>query len=91
MQKLVTVLIILLIASVSNAQEILIPSGINQSLANHKPSNTKNTRAELKMPFFEDFSSTFAYPNPAKFSDSSVFINTGNAYSPLTFGVATFD
>lgn len=91
MRKIIPVICLLLLVSVVSAQEVLIPSGINQTLLNKESVAVKNSRAILTMPFFEDFSSTFVYPDAGKFSDSTAFINTGNAYAPLTMGVATLD
>ncbi|HCB61480.1 MAG TPA: hypothetical protein DHV29_03165 [Bacteroidales bacterium] len=81
----------LLIISGVNAQEVLIPSGLNQALINKESVADKKSRAVLTMPFYEDFSGTFVYPDAEKFSDSTVFIGTGNAFEPLTMGVATLD
>lgn len=91
MQKFFSFLIILFTVAV-NAQEKLVPAGLNQVLITSEKAKVKQKNAsQLIMPFYEDFSSTRIYPDPKKFSDSSVFINNSYAVSPFTIGVATFD
>lgn len=43
------------------------------------------------LPFIEDFSGTTVYPDPYKWQDRDVFINTTLAMHPPSLGVATFD
>jgi len=45
----------------------------------------------LKLPFFDDFTSTVGFPNALLWQDSNVYVNHHFAISPPTFGVATFD
>jgi hypothetical protein len=45
----------------------------------------------LELPFFEDFSSMWIKPDPAKWLNNSVFINTDYPVKPPSWGVATFD
>ena len=91
MQKFFSFLIILFTVAV-NAQEKLVPPGLNQVLITSEKENIEQKNAsQLVMPFYEDFSSTKIYPDPKKFSDKSVFINNSYAISPFTIGVATFD
>src|SRR6218665_198364 len=49
--------------------------------------------ASLFIPFIEDFfyAPTSSVPDPAKWSDSSAFVNAGYPISPPSIGVATFD
>lgn len=91
MRRIFSAICMMLIISGVNAQEVLIPSGLNQALINKESVAHKKSRAVLTMPFYEDFSETFVYPDADKFSDSTVFIGTGNAFEPLTLGVATLD
>ncbi|HPF01075.1 MAG TPA: T9SS type A sorting domain-containing protein [Bacteroidales bacterium] len=91
MRNIFAVLSFLMFFSALSAQEILIPSGMNQSIIQQEPLAGKNNRAILTMPFLEDFSATFVYPDPNRFSDSTAFINTGNAFAPISMGVATLD
>ncbi|MCB0664608.1 MAG: T9SS type A sorting domain-containing protein [Saprospiraceae bacterium] len=45
----------------------------------------------INLPFFDDFSSTQIYPDPGRWLDRDVFVNSTLAERPLTVGVATFD
>lgn len=45
----------------------------------------------LKLPFFEDFSTSQVYPDQKKWTDNNVFINNTMAWHPPSVGVATFD
>ncbi len=58
-----------------------------------KMNASKSATASLSLPFFDDFyyATTSNYPDPLKWSDSLVYVNTGMAKAPLTIGVATFD
>jgi len=75
-----------------SAQEILLPPGLYQIPQSGNQSPKYRDRAtELVMPFYEDFSSTFIYPDQNVFSDSTAFVNNGFAIAPPTLGVATLD
>jgi hypothetical protein len=58
-----------------------------------KPNALKSAAAEptLSLPFFEDFSIVSVFPDPEKWADQSVFINSSFALDPMSIGVATFD
>jgi len=45
----------------------------------------------LELPFLEDFSARWIKPNPAKWLDNFVFINSDYPIKPPSWGVATFD
>ena len=45
----------------------------------------------LKLPFFEDFSQQFGYPNPSKWADKQVWINNSFAPDAPNANIATFD
>lgn len=45
----------------------------------------------LTLPFVDDFSTHFPYPDSMRWLDRDVFVNTTLAERPLTVGVATFD
>ena len=45
----------------------------------------------LELPFFDDFSQSQVFPDPEKWSDRHVFINSDYPVSPVSIGVATFD
>lgn len=45
----------------------------------------------LTLPFFDDFSYDSKYPDPQRWTDKNVFVNTTMAIDPPSIGVATFD
>ncbi|MBN2480511.1 MAG: T9SS type A sorting domain-containing protein [Bacteroidales bacterium] len=53
----------------------------------------KSTAAAVEntLPFFEDFSTSYVYPDPLKWEDSLAFINTSFPVDPMSVGVATMD
>ena len=68
----------------------------NQVIKNHlagKRNALKSAQGKsiLSLPFFEDFTTTSVFPDPAKWSDKYVFINNSFAIDPISFGVATLD
>jgi hypothetical protein len=65
---------------------------IKEYLRNRPPA-LKSTQAVemLKLPFFEDFSTSDVVPDPAKWRDANVFINNSFGLEPISVGVATLD
>jgi len=61
---------------------------VNISVSLQRPSTIS-----YPLPFIEDFyySTTSYYPDPNKWLDSNVYVNSGMAIAPLSIGVATFD
>ncbi|MCB9335054.1 MAG: T9SS type A sorting domain-containing protein [Flavobacteriales bacterium] len=55
---------------------------------NYKPSSKKKSSA---LPFFDDFSQVYHYPNPEKWEDKNVWVNNNFPVNPISYGVATFD
>jgi len=55
-----------------------------------KKNNTHN-KALLSLPFIDDFSQNYIYPNQDLWEDIDVFINSNLPINPVTYGVATFD
>jgi len=49
------------------------------------------TADTLKLPFFEDFTSTVMYPDSSRWLDNDVYVNRSFAIDPPSIGVATFD
>ncbi len=47
--------------------------------------------AALTLPFFEDFTDYALYPNPARWTDSEVYVNNTMCIDPIARGVVTFD
>lgn len=87
------------------SQEATKPLGSNinylyKDLKPHsfKPSKGVSTQktsvaASIQIPFIEDFyyAPTKQYPDQGKWSDSTVYVNTGYPIAPPSIGVATFD
>ncbi len=78
------------------SQEYLIPLPSNKRL--HEPAKkerklekSRSSQAALTLPFIDDFSNRSYYPNPGKWTDQSVFVNSTLPRNPPTIGVATFD
>jgi hypothetical protein len=49
------------------------------------------TANPLTLPFFEDFSTSSIFPDPAKWSDENAFVNNSFGLEPISMGVATLD
>ncbi len=49
------------------------------------------TEDTLELPFFDDFSGQYLFPDSKKWSDNSVFINNTYSDKQITTGIATFD
>src|SRR5690606_37405864 len=45
----------------------------------------------ISLPFFDDFSQQYYYPDADKWEDNYVYINSNYAVNPISYGVATFD
>lgn len=78
------------------AQLIVKPLGSNSreqaaTLQNISSSASRDFPDTLELPFIEDFSSMWIKPDPAKWLNNSVFINTDYPVKPPSWGVATFD
>ncbi|MBN2728762.1 MAG: T9SS type A sorting domain-containing protein [Bacteroidales bacterium] len=74
-----------------SAQEVLLYLNENPVLKGNKTILYKSGKAQQTMPFIEDFSTYFGYPDAGKFTDSLVYISGSFAYKPFSIGVATFD
>jgi len=59
----------------------------------HRPAVLKSTKAVemLKLPFFEDFSTSNVVPDPTRWADENVFVNNSFGLEPISVGVATLD
>ncbi len=57
------------------------------------PTATEKTNKNIavKMPFIDDFSSYYGYPNQQLWADNFVFISDGFSLNNITIGSATFD
>ena len=52
---------------------------------------TTNNKSLLTLPFIDDFSQNYIYPDTSLWMDMHTHINSNFADNPITFGVATFD
>lgn len=81
----------------SQGQEIItglfenpvVKSGYEE-LKLQKASREDNT-SPLSLPFFDDFTQTWIYPNSARWMDDEAYINTNFGYLSANVGVATLD
>jgi hypothetical protein len=76
------------------SQEILSGIEINQSIRERHQQDRrfKSLTADmLELPFFDDFSRSSVYPDPAKWSDRYAFINNDYPVNPVSLNVATLD
>ncbi|MCB0401230.1 MAG: T9SS type A sorting domain-containing protein [Flavobacteriales bacterium] len=80
------------------AQDTLLELGSNMKLRAYYNEHTaelkKNKpqqKALLTLPFFEDFSQQYPYPDYSRWQDINVHINSNFADDPISYGVATFD
>ncbi len=95
MTKKFIVILCLVVAGMasSQGQEILRPLAGNPVKMQYRDSVFTKTGpgAAITLPFREDFSYPGPYPDPMLWEDNYVFINTGFAVHPRSFGTATFD
>ncbi len=59
------------------------------SVYNRTP--VQNKKAALSLPFVDDFSQNYIYPDYNLWEDINVYVNSSFAQNPVTYGVATFD
>lgn len=87
---------------IGKSQVKLYPTGQNTALIQHhqdhpnyqwKPQYKQKwgRNDTLKLPFFEDFSTTTLYPDSMKWFENQVYVNNHFGFFPPTMGVATFD
>ncbi|NLA24317.1 MAG: hypothetical protein GX879_05050, partial [Bacteroidales bacterium] len=53
--------------------------------------NLENNNDTLELPFFDDFSNSFVYPNQSFWDGCAAFINNNYAIDPISIGVASLD
>lgn len=53
--------------------------------------NRKHNKALVNIPFVDDFSQHYLYPDSSLWKDMDVFVNSNYPDNPVTYGVATFD
>lgn len=89
-------IIFLFISAFVVAQEALYDLDYNKALFGyHKEfkaiKNQKAGNDTLSVPFMEDFTKYYYFPDPAKWNDINVYVNASMAKNPHSYGVATFD
>jgi len=89
--------------SAINAQEKIYDLGgnkhlralYNKSIAEKKPeifrNPSKKNKILLSLPFMDDFSQNYHFPDENLWQDINVYINSNFPVSPPSYGVATFD
>lgn len=78
---------------IATAQEMLVPLPGNPILQNIVTSEEMlhKTQVAIKLPFFDDFSWSFLYPDSSLWADRYTFINDGFCRNGITIGCATLD
>ncbi len=96
--KYTTSIIFIFFVFITNiiSQESLEPIIYNEFLRNNEtPTHKKSASNErLTIPFFDDFSYASkqnVYPDPKRWLDKNVYVNTSYCINPPSIGIATFD
>ncbi|MDD2387098.1 MAG: T9SS type A sorting domain-containing protein [Bacteroidales bacterium] len=96
-RTIILISVLIIISFVLNAQEVLIDCG-NQQLKNYSEKyyaviSNRHTKAidTLDLPFFDDFSKSFIYPDSTKWIDKFAYINKDYAVNPISMGAASLD
>jgi len=83
------------LVNMASGQEVVSGLQVNRDLkfmASGKPQlKSKGLNDTLELPFFDDFSSSFIYPDDSLWADNEVYINNTLALNPMSMGVASFD
>lgn len=95
MKKNVSIILLILIYTSLCAQEVVTYNG-NEVLKNYSRKyfekyGYRSSSDTLELPFFDDFSNSYIYPDSTKWADKFAFINDGYADSLVSIGVATLD
>jgi hypothetical protein len=90
-----TILCLLFLFGVNLFSQGVVITPLNKSSHTFNPfsltSSKRNLGDTIKLPFFDDFTSTLVYPEQRLWTDSNVYVNHHFPISPPSFGVATFD
>ena len=88
-----TLLFLLFTASLFAQGPVITPLKSNSQLRHShiKVSAKRALNDTLKLPFFDDFTTTVVYPDMRIWTDSHVYVNSHFPISPPSYGVATFD
>lgn len=84
-------LLLLAATFVARGQEHVGPLMDNAALRNQPAPTTARKPTALTLPFFEDFTDESPYPNTARWTDRTVYINNTMGANMISRGVATFD
>lgn len=90
---ILSILFLIIIPATAFPQEVI--TGLQVNVQVKKKAETtpaqRDVVSPLMLPFFDDFSDSHVFPDPARWADSDVFINDDYPVNPPTVGVATFD
>jgi len=82
----------MVMSQTGHAQEVLYPLKYNYDLiGEHLPVRAGHRAPNDTLPFIDDFSYRSKYPDPDRWMDNHVYINSTYPINPPTIGVATFD
>lgn len=99
MNRIIAAICFIIITTTISAQEYIFDIG-NPNLKEyskkyfelHGNGSFKNSLTQsLDLPFYDDFSNSFIYPDSSKWIDKYAFINNTYAKKPINIGVATLD
>lgn len=76
---------------INATQNAFYNSSINNAQSPYLQKNRKHNKALVNLPFVDDFSQDYLFPNLDLWQDIDVFINSNFPINPVTYGVATFD
>ena len=94
MKKIIFLIFLIFVANATWGQENVAPIRYNAQLhkkPGHRLAARTSSAIPLSLPFFEDFTQYWIYPDSNKWVDFQVYINNTMAASPPSWGVATFD
>lgn len=95
MKRLVSIFILAICICELYSQEVVIDCGnpaLRDYSAKYNGIYAKIASSDtLELPFFDDFSSAYMYPDSTKWADRYAFVNNSCGKNPISIGVATLD
>lgn len=91
MRQVQLLFLLMMMAVTAVAQEHVDSLVFNRSLMFAEAPERVSRKSPLALPFIDDFSAESIYPDPLKWQDNLVYVNTGFPLFPPSVGVATFD
>ncbi len=99
MNRIITAICFIIITTTISAQEYIFDIGnpilkeySKKYFGLHGNRTIKNSLTQsLDLPFYDDFSNSFIYPDSSRWIDKYAFINNTYAKKPINIGVATLD